>query len=166
MLNQEVWEETNNHIDPQRKWNTSESAAGGLVNRHPSVSCETEEQEGRERESQLRDQMTTNRSRRSRGLFETPQPHCGSQLFAPPRVFPLIFFFFLYPFLSPEISFQQPEPCKNRPRVLKPGPVCKNVPACYAAQGHWCRGRGGPHLSLCSKHPKFMVKVESEPIGV
>lgn len=50
MLNQEAWEETNNHIDPQREWKTSESAAGGLVNRHPSVSCETEEQEGRERE--------------------------------------------------------------------------------------------------------------------
>lgn len=52
MLNEEVWEETNNHIDPQRKWKTSESAAGGLVNRQPSVSCEWNGGTGRPKEGE------------------------------------------------------------------------------------------------------------------
>lgn len=50
------------------------------------------------------------------------------------------------PPLSPEISFQHAKPCKNRPRVFKLRPVCKDVPACSAASGY-CRS--GPLASLC-----------------
>ncbi len=50
------------------------------------------------------------------------------------------FFLSTAPPFSPEISFQHAKPCKNRPRVFKLKPVCKDVPACFAASGCYCSG--------------------------
>lgn len=93
------------------------------------------------------------------GSLWTPPPVRKS---APPLmlVFALSFF---YPFLSPEISFQQPEPCKNRPRVFKLGPVWKDVPACSAAPAP-------PNISVCatniqSSWLKSREGVESESVS-
>lgn len=101
----------------------------------------------RKTENQLRDRVTTNRSRRSRAPFEPSL--CGSQLFFP-FFFPAPTFpsFLLTPPLHfnppppPEISFQHTKPCKNRPPASEPGPVCKDVPACHTASG--CRRRSAP----------------------
>lgn len=105
--------------------------------------------------------MTTNRSCRSGGPFE-PSPS-GSQLFffsVLALSFPSFFFFYPSPPapLSPEISFQHTKPCKNRPRVFKLRPVCKDVPACYAASGYCCSG--APCLILSSLCTLFLQRTK------
>lgn len=50
----------------------------------------------------------------------------------------LFFFSSSAPPFPPEISFQRAKPCKNRPRVFKLRPDCKDVLACSAATGCCC----------------------------
>lgn len=112
---------------------------------------EREEQEGRKRE----------RQKINSGIKWQQTDHAGAEVplnlhraevsfffFSPVlALFPLFFFYPLPPApLSPEISFQHSKPCKNRPRVFKLRPVCKDVPACYAASGYCC---SGPLVSFC-----------------
>lgn len=153
---QEVWKETNNHIGPQRKgkrWICCQRPCKQTSLRFPVSEQEEQEGWGREKERESskisshgsNDNKQITQERRSLWSF-------------PVRMYAFSFFLHLFSFsprfFLPEIYFQHTKPCKNRLQVFNLGPVCKDVPACYAAPCYCCFG--APCLILSYKHANLI----------
>lgn len=135
---------------------------------YPSVSCEWKRGTGRPKERK-KDRKSTQGSndnkqitQERRSLWTFPVRKSAFFFSCARSLFPLTSFFYppLAPF-SPEISFQHAKPCKNRPRVLKLRPACKDVPACYAVSGCCCSGPHVPEKNVFSLLvcPQFVLIV-------
>lgn len=161
---QEVWKETNNHIGPQRKKvNLLPKAVQTDI---PPFSCEWTRGTGRPRERERESESSKISSHGSNDNKQITQERRSLWSF-PVRMsafsfFPaLVLFFpsFFYPLpplppLLPETCFQHAKPCKNRLQVFNLGPVCKDVPACYAVPCYCCLG--APCLILSYKHANLI----------